>query len=94
MTAAAAYLRGDSLEYVFLALMYCLQGYLNGLGKTGFVMVSALVTAFLVRIPLIFWLCCAEQISAEAIGWGMSFSAAVGSLLCLAYYWRNEKRQK
>lgn len=94
LTAAAAYLRGDSLEYVFLALMYCLQGYLNGLGKTGFVMVSALVTAFLVRIPLIFWLCCAEQISAEAIGWGMSFSAAVGSLLCLAYYWRNEKRQK
>lgn len=97
--AAAAYLKGDSLEYIFLALTYCLQGYFNGLGKTRFVMLSAAAAAFLVRIPLICWLCAREPVSIEWIGWGMSLSAGVCTLFCLAYYKillpdRNLRRQQ
>jgi Na+-driven multidrug efflux pump len=52
IAASWEYLKGYAIDCVFTSILFCMTGYFNGLGKTTFVMVQALIGAFFVRIPV------------------------------------------
>ena len=49
--AAGDYLRSYSIDCVMVGINFSIMGYLNGNGKTGFVALQGILSAFLVRIP-------------------------------------------
>ena len=55
IAAGIPYFRACSYDYLFVALVFCLNGYLNGRGKTVWTMASCSFGALCLRIPLVAW---------------------------------------
>ncbi len=55
--AGIPFFRSCSYDYLAVAFVFCLNGYLNGRGQTGFTMISCCFGALCLRMPLI-WLAC------------------------------------
>lgn len=52
IAASAEYLKAYAMDVLVTSSTFCMAGYLNGHGKTTFVMVQGLIGAFLVRVPV------------------------------------------
>lgn len=86
IATTANYLKGCSLEYLFTAVLFCLLGYINGHGKTIFVMIQGLTSAFLVRIPLSYIFSNIPNTNMFIIGLAVPISAFVSLVMCWIYY--------
>ena len=86
ISAAAEYLRGCSSEYLMISVTFCLLGYFNGREHTAFVMAQGLLSAFLVRIPLSYFLSVRPDTGMFMISIAVPVSALVSLLLCTAYF--------
>ncbi|MEA4894025.1 MAG: MATE family efflux transporter [Oscillospiraceae bacterium] len=86
IAAAHEYLRGTSGEYSVLPFVFCFLGYFNGIGKTQFVLISGLVSSFLVRIPLCYYLSRLPESSLFIIGLSVPISSVSTFLMCTVYY--------
>lgn len=86
ITAAAAYLKGTSFEYLIIAMNFCFLGFFNGIGKTAFVMVQGVLTSFLVRVPLSYFFSRVPDGSLTLIGSAVAISACAAFIMCLAFY--------
>ena len=53
----ARYLKSFSFDYLIVPLVFCLNGFFFGCGRTVFAAANAIFSAFAVRIPLAFLLC-------------------------------------
>lgn len=91
---ATNYLKGTSFEYIIIAVSFCMLGYFNGSGKTFFVMLQGLSTAFLVRIPLSYVFANIPEPSMFVIGLAVSISAIVSLLMCGGYYMYLQIKEK
>ena len=69
-------------------------GYFNGLGKTDFVMVQGIFTAFAVRIPLSYLLSRGASPDLFKIGLAVPASAAVSLIMCTVYLIYLSKKEK
>ncbi len=87
------YLRVVSLEYVIVSIVFCLLGYFNGIGKTTFVMLEAVLSAFLVRIPLSYYFSRLPNTDLRTIGFAVPIAAVVSLILCVAYYFHVRKKR-
>ena len=94
IAATAQYLRGCSFEYLILSLSFCFLGYFNGLGKTTFVMLQGLLSAFLVRIPMSIYLSRLPNTNMGIISIAVPVSALSSLILCLFYFFRLESSRK
>ena len=54
IAAGVPYFRSCSYDYLMVALVFTLNGYLNGRSKTVWTMVSCSAGALLLRIPLVY----------------------------------------
>lgn len=88
------YLRIVALSYVPLALMFTVSGVMRGAGDTTPSMVISLLTLWLVRLPLAYFL-------AYRLGWGVNgawasitVSAALGFLCNYGYYLTGRWKEK
>ena len=61
-------------------------GFFNGLGKTPFVMIQGLLSAFAVRIPLSYLFRYLPDADMLMIGIAVPVSAAASLILCIVYY--------
>lgn len=86
LDAAAGYLRGSSMEYLMVSMVFCFLGYFNGRERTAFVMAQGLTAAFLVRIPLSYVLRRLPHTSMFLIGLAVPASALVNLTLCVGYF--------
>lgn len=86
LDAAAGYLRGSSWEYFMVAVVFCFLGYFNGRERTSFVMAQSLAAAFLVRIPLSYYLSRLPDTSTFLIGLAVPASALLNLTLCVVYF--------
>ena len=50
--AAADYLKAYAIDTLIVSFLFCYIGFFNGCGKTKFVMVQGIASAFGVRIPV------------------------------------------
>lgn len=94
IAAAARYQRGCAAEHIFISLFFCMLGYFNGLGKTDFVMVQGIFTAFAVRIPLSYLFSRGASPNLFKIGLAVPASAAVSLIMCAVYLIYLNKREK
>lgn len=93
IAATHEYLRGVSAEYLIIPVCFCLLGYFNGIGKTGFVMIEGVLSSFLVRIPLSFYFSRLPETDLFTIALAVPLSAVFSLLLCLGYFfWVRRKR--
>ena len=85
IAAAARYQRGCAAEHLLISIYFCQLGFFNGMGKTGFVMVEGIVTAFAVRIPLSYLFSRGASPDLMKIGFAVPISAAVCLIMCCSY---------
>ena len=85
IAAAAHYQRGCAVEHLLISIYFCQLGYFNGLGKTTFVMIEGIFTAFAVRIPLSYILSRGESPNLTKIGLAVPASALVCLIMCCGY---------
>jgi len=86
ISAAHEYLKGAGWEYMVIALTFCLLGYFNGIGKTGFVMMEGLLSSFLVRIPLSFIFSRLPDTNLFTIALAVPVSAVFSLVISAAYF--------
>lgn len=91
--AAAEYLKAYAIDTLLTAFLFCFIGYFNGLGKTFFVMVQGIVGAFLVRIPVAFFVSRLSGVTLFHIGLATPCSTAVQIVLCVGYYLLLRRRE-
>ena len=94
IVATADYLRGSGIEYVICSVVFCFLGYFNGREHTAFVMAQGLASAFLVRIPLSYYLSRLPDTGMFLISLAVPISALVNFALCLGYMLLLKRRER
>ena len=62
------------------------MGYLNGRGKTRFVMIQGVCAIFLVKIPYLYLATYVMEPNLFNMGLGLVFSALFSLIVCLTYF--------
>ena len=83
IAASAQYLKAYGIDCLFTCFLFCFIGYFNGLELTGFVMAQGIIGAFLVRVPISFFMSKLEPVSLFHIGLATPCSTLVQILLCV-----------
>ncbi len=90
VACATEYLKAYAIDCLFTCIIFCMVGFLNGIGKTFFVMLQGIVGAFVVRIPAAFLLSHFVG-SLFSIGLAIPISSVSQILICLVLFWRIRK---
>ena len=93
IAAGFDYLRAYGIDCLLTCFLFCFIGFFNGLGETGFVMVQGLAAAFLVRIPVAWWMSRATG-RLFFIGLGVPCATLVQILACFLFYAHIRKKEK
>lgn len=90
---AVPYLRITSFDYLLVALIFPLNGFINGSGHTVFTMIPSIVSSVIIRVPVAFLF--AKVLGLDLFGVGISTPAGTVSaiVICLLYY-RSEAWEK
>ena len=90
---AQEFLRATSLECFLLAFSNTFNGYFSGVGRTNFVMVNSLLSAFLIRIPLALYFGYKAEPHLFEIGTAAVYAALGCLVLCVIYYIYLERKE-
>ena len=82
------------VEYMFFykfdallcALIFCLNGYINGIGHTRYTLVNNLVSSFAVRLPAVWIISRMAGTTLYHIGIGLPLASLVQVLICIAFF--------
>lgn len=87
-TVAAAwnYLKAYAIDCLFTCFLFCFIGFYNGIEKTKFVMIQGICGAFLVRIPVAFFMQQTGNGSLFRIGLATPCSTVLQIIMCFALY--------
>lgn len=91
VTATGRLLKGAAFEHLIYSLVFCLLGYFNGKAMTAFVMIQGAVCAFLVRVPLAWYLSYTGNTDLLLVGLALSVSSFTGLLLCGIYFIKKDR---
>lgn len=91
--AAADYLKSYSIDCVIVGFNFCMMGYLNGNGKTGFVALQGILSTFLIRIPVSYAMSKVEGVSLFQVGFATPLATAFAIIITVLYVIRFEKKK-
>ncbi len=92
--AAADYLKAYAIDCLFTAIFFCYVGFYNGIGQTKFVMLQGIMGAFMVRVPVSYFMSIQQDASLFHIGLATPMSSTVQLVLCLLFMCYIKKRGK
>ena len=93
IAAGFEYLRAYGIDCLLTCFLFCFIGYFNGLGETGFVMVQGVAAAFLIRIPVAWWM--SRTVGRLFyIGLGIPCATVVQILACFVFHARLRRRER
>lgn len=84
--AGVGYLYPFCWDCILVCFMFCLNGLFNGSGKTAFVAAHSMATAFLVRIPIAFFMSRIDGATLFHVGLGTPAASLVSLVLCIFYF--------
>ncbi len=84
--ASASYLKAYGIDCLLTCFLFCFIGYYSGIGSTTFVMIQGVVGAFLVRIPIAFFVSKINGVTLFKIGLATPCSTVVQIALCLIFF--------
>ena len=93
VAAAADYLKAYAIDCLLTCFLFCFIGYFSGLGRTVFVMAQGIAGAFLVRIPVSYFVSRIHGVRLFYIGLATPCSTVVQVLLFLLYALWLKKRK-
>ena len=85
VAAGFEYLRAYAIDCLFTCFLFCFIGFYNGLGRTGFVMAQGIGAAFLIRIPVAYYMSVTTG-RLFYIGLSVPCSTVVQIAACFAFY--------
>ncbi len=93
--AAAEYLKAYGIDCLLTCFLFCFIGFFNGMEYTRFVMVQGIVGAFLVRVPVAFFMSRQVPVSLFHIGLATPCSTVVQITMCFLCFafWRKKQRE-
>ena len=86
IVAAADYLKAYAVDCLLTCVLFCFIGFFNGMEYTRFVMVQGIAGAFLVRVPVSYFMSKEVPVSLFHIGLATPCSTALQIVLCLGCY--------
>ena len=89
--AAADYLKAYAVDCLLTCVLFCFIGFFNGMEYTRFVMVQGIAGAFLVRVPVSYFMSKEVPVSLFHIGLATTCSSALQIVLCLGCYVRYKR---
>ena len=90
--AAADYLKAYAIDCLLTCFLFCFIGFFNGLGMTRFVMIQGVIGAFLVRIPVAFFMSRQVPVSMFHVGLATPCSTILQVILCLIWFRKASRR--
>ncbi|MBR6528660.1 MAG: MATE family efflux transporter [Firmicutes bacterium] len=85
VNAAHDYLKAYAIDCLLVAVMFCMVGFFNGLGKTIFVMVQGIIGALGVRVPVVLFMSSLKNTSLFLIGLGTPASTFAQIIMCVGF---------
>ena len=93
IAAGFDYLRAYGIDCLLTCFLFCFIGFFNGLGETGFVMLQGTAAAFLIRIPVAWWMSRATG-RLFYIGLGVPCATVVQIIACFVFYAHIRRKEK
>ena len=90
--ASADYLKAYAIDCLLTCFLFCFIGFFNGLGMTRFVMIQGIIGAFLVRIPVAFFMSRQVPVSMFHIGLATPCSTVLQVILCVIWFRQANKK--
>ena len=93
IAAGYDYLRAYGIDCLLTCFLFCFIGFFNGLGKTGFVMLQGIASAFLIRIPVAWWM---SRVTGRLffIGLGIPCATVAEIIACFVFYAHLRRKEK
>lgn len=82
---SSLYLKTYSLDCVLTSIVFCFNGYFNGCQKTVFTMAHSLISTFLGRIPITFFMSTVTGVTLWHMGIAAPISTLLSLIMCLVY---------
>ena len=83
--AAADYLRSYSIDCVIVGFNFSMMGYLNGVGRTGFVALQGILSTFLVRIPVSWLMSKLPDVTLFQVGFATPLATVFAIVITVIY---------
>ncbi len=90
--ASADYLKAYAIDCLLTCFLFCFIGFFNGVGMTRFVMIQGIIGAFLIRIPVAFFMSRQIPVSMFHVGLATPCSTMIQVILCLIWFRRSNKK--
>lgn len=81
----ALYLRTYSIDCLLVCVVFCLNGFFSGCGRTGFTMVNSLTSTFVVRVPVVWLMSRMPGVTLLQIGMAAPLASALQMIMQLCY---------
>ena len=93
IAASAEYLKAYAIDCLLTCFMFCFVGFFNGLEYTWFVMLQGIAGAFLVRIPIAYFMSTQNPVSLFHVGLATPSSTLLQIILCFICFavWRKKQ---
>jgi len=80
------YLKAYAIDVLLTSFMFCFIGYFNGLGKTRFVMLQGILSAFCIRVPVSILMSKILPVSLFRIGLATPAATFCQVIACIIYF--------
>lgn len=90
--AAADYLRSYSVDCVIVGFNFSMMGYLNGMGRTGFVALQGILSTFLVRIPVSWLMSRLPEVTLFQVGFATPLATVFAIVITVIYLYHIKRR--
>ncbi len=83
-------------EYLVCAISFCVNGYINGIGRTRFTMLSNILSSIVIRLPLVYFMSTLPGATLYEIGFALPVASGVQMLMGLAFlaFAKSEKQYR
>ena len=85
-------MKAYAIDCLLVAVMFCMVGFFNGLGKTLFVMIQGIIGALGVRVPVVLFMSSLPDTNLFLIGLGTPASTLAQIVMCVGFMYYLKKR--
>lgn len=90
--AASDYMKAYAIDTLFVPVLFCLTGYLNGCGRTMYAMIHGVIGAIGIRLTLTYFFSTIEPVSLFNIGLATPSATLVQIVMCIFFYIVTERQ--
>lgn len=88
---AKSYLNAYAIDILLVSLLFCLTGFLNGCGKTMYVMIQGVIGAVTIRLALTYIFSLIEPVSLFRIGLATPLATFIQIIMCVFFYMATQR---